>query len=134
VLRDPAIWIGNIRDLRVSTVDKLTADIDAFCPVLDSNREVLDQMQAPMKRELLPLAMEASAQQAVFRAQQVEIQARIATVSASHQLAHRLKNISSPTATPSPPPSLQQQILAASAEEDMDSIEEAEEESPHLVS
>jgi hypothetical protein len=133
-LRDPAIWIGNIRDLRVSTVDKLTADIDAFCPILHSNREVVDQMQAAMKQELLPLAMEASAQQAVFRAQQVEIQSRIATVSASHQLAHRLKNISSPTATPSPPPSLQQQILAASAEEEMDSVEEAEEESPHLVS
>jgi hypothetical protein len=38
------MWIGNIRDLRVSTVDKLTADIDAFCPVLRSNREAVDQM------------------------------------------------------------------------------------------
>jgi hypothetical protein len=88
-------------------VDKLTADIDEFCPILRSNREALDQMQAAMKPELLPLAMEASVQQAVFRVQQVEIQARIATVSASHQLAHKLKNISSPATTPSPPPSSQ---------------------------
>jgi hypothetical protein len=71
--------------------------------------------------------MEDSAQQAVFRAQQVEIQARIATVSASHQLAHKLKNISSPAATPSPRPNSQQQILAASAEVEMNSIQEVEE-------
>jgi hypothetical protein len=73
VLRDSAIWIGNIRDLRVSTVDKLTADIDAFCPILHSNREAVDQMQAAMKQQLLPLAWEAGTQQAVFRAQRVQI-------------------------------------------------------------
>jgi hypothetical protein len=42
-------------------VDKLTADIEEFCPIVRSNREALDQIEAVMKQELLLLAMEGSA-------------------------------------------------------------------------
>ncbi|KAA8893396.1 hypothetical protein FN846DRAFT_896012 [Sphaerosporella brunnea] len=61
VLRDPALWVGNVRDLRVSTVEQLTADIASFCPALRRNRQALDEVQIGIKEGILPLAIEASA-------------------------------------------------------------------------
>jgi hypothetical protein len=104
VLRDPALWVGNIHDLRVSTVEKITTDIDAFCPVLRSNREAFDRVQAAAKQDLLPVVMEASAQRAVLRAQHAALQARITTLNVGWQDHLRLQNNSMLSAQPQVPP------------------------------
>jgi hypothetical protein len=61
VLHDPALWAGDVRDLTVSTVERINADIAAFCPALRRNRQALDDLQTQIKEHMLPLEMEASA-------------------------------------------------------------------------
>ncbi|KAA8893395.1 hypothetical protein FN846DRAFT_896011 [Sphaerosporella brunnea] len=93
VLRDPAFWACNVRDLRVSTFKQLTADITSFCTALCRNRQALDELQIRIKEVIHPLAMEACTQEEVFRAQQTAIHDRIALVTAHWQDNLRLKNI-----------------------------------------
>jgi hypothetical protein len=60
VLRDPALWFGNIRDLSVSTVDQIMTDIDAFCPILRGNEGSYAEYRGRMEAATLSTAIEVS--------------------------------------------------------------------------